>query len=69
MLQVGDKVLVTIVNTTSMGVSVKYLNYKGLLLLKPNTVVGFKRHSLIPGDVVLCRILRLNGEYFDALMT
>lgn len=67
-MYVGAEVVATILKTTSMGISIQYLNYEGLLLLKPNIckTTSYKRHQLLPGDVILCRILRLNGKYFDA---
>lgn len=66
-MNVGDEVLVEIANPTLMGIAVKYLHYKGLVLWMPRC--GSKKHHYLPGDLILCKVLRLSGNSFDAVIS
>lgn len=52
-----------IIEHTSMGVAIEYGDWKGLLLLDPHFK---KKHLLLPNQFILCKIVRISKQSFDA---
>lgn len=65
-MKIGDTIIAKIIDHTSMGVAIEFHKYKGLLMWKTNFI--YKKHTLVSGNLIQCKIVRINNKSFDATL-